>query len=115
MPLKHRIDAQLLSSRYRQQGIHGFIGPIERDGGGVGDKEVVEGDRGIDLDHFVAHAWPREVVDPGGVRGEELGWAGGHPGRKAGVGFFCGRNLPAHYEEHYIPVRVSIEALITRF
>lgn len=97
MPLKHRINIQLIRPRNRQIRIPCFIWPVQAECSGVGDEEFVKGDFGVDLNHFVAHARPGEVVYPGGVRSEELGGARGDPVGEAVVGFLCGVDLPAHY------------------
>jgi hypothetical protein len=36
----------------------GFVGPVERDGGGEGDEEVLETDKGFDLAEAVAEFGP---------------------------------------------------------
>ena len=112
--LKNRIDAQLVGAIHAQQGVVVFIRPIQAEGGGVGDEEFVEGDVGVDMDHFVAHARPREVVHPGRVWGEELGGTGRYPVGEAVVGFLRGEDLPAHYQEHYVAGKGLLVLLMWR-
>jgi len=69
MPLKHRIDAQLLRPRHRQQRIAGLVRPVHGERGGVGDEEFVEGDGREGGDEGFAHEGEGEVVDPGGMGG----------------------------------------------
>lgn len=104
MPLKHGVDTHLIAPRHGQQRILGLIRPIEAKGSGVGNEEFVKRYCVIDLSHFLAHDWPGEVIDPGWVGSKQLGRPGRDPPREAGVGLFCGRDLPAHYQEHNIPV-----------
>ena len=80
------------------------VGPIDRDGGGVGNEELVKGDAGVDADEFFAHAWEGQMVYPGGMRGEKLAGAWCDPVRETVVGFLGGANLPAHDYEHYVPM-----------
>ena len=102
VPFEHGVDEQLFGSFLGEQGVRGLIGPVQRQGGRVGDEEVVEVDAGVYLDEFVAHARPGEVVYPGGVGAEELGRPRGDPFGEAVVVFLRGRDLPAHDEEHYV-------------
>ena len=87
MPFEHGVDEELLGSFLGEQGVGGLVRPIQRQRGRVGDEEVVEVDAGVDLDEFVAHAGPGEVVYPGGVRAEELGRPRGDPFGQAVVVF----------------------------
>ena len=48
------------------------------------------------------------MVDPDGVRGEELARARGHPFGETVVGFLRGRDLPAHDEEHDVQYRDAL-------
>lgn len=103
MFLKRRTQPQLLPPirpRNRHKDLAIRVGPIEADGGGIRDEELVKGDGGVGAGELVAHAGEWEVVDPAGVRVEELGGAGGAPGGEAVVGFGGGGDAVAHYEEH---------------
>lgn len=97
MSLKHRINTQLIRPWHSQQRISRLIRPIQAQSGSIGNEEIVKRDGRKDLDHFVAHSGPGEVVYPGWVWGEDLGGPGGNPVGKAVVRFLCGGYLPAHY------------------
>lgn len=100
MFLEAGTEAQLLTARDGDEDLLIRVGPVEADGGGVGDEELVEGDGRAGAGELVAHAGEGEVVDPGGVRVEELAGPGGGPAGEPVVVFECWGDAVAHYEEH---------------
>lgn len=54
------------------------------------------------LDDGIAHAWEREVIDPGRVRNAELELRWFEPVRETGVVFSRGGDLPTQQQEHAV-------------
>lgn len=99
MPFKHRVHRHL-ALLARDQRILRFVRPIQRERNRVRDEEGFEGDFGVQVYHLVAHARPRDIVDPGGVRRHVLRCERGDPFGESLVVFRRGTDLPAHGEEH---------------
>ena len=93
---EQRVQDQVRGVRAGHEDVVGVVRPVEGDGGSVGDEEVVEGNRGVDPDQLVAHLRPGQVVDPGRVRCEQLGWAGCEPLGQLVVRLLRRPDLPAH-------------------
>ena len=61
---------------------------------------MIEGNVLVGRDKFITHAWKGDVVDPGGVKGHELGRAWCEEFGDAVVVFLGGGDHPAREREH---------------
>ena len=102
MALKHGVDRQVLALGGRKQTVGWLVGPVDRQGGCVGDEPVLEWVVTVTGDELVAHLGPRQVFDPGGVGGEELARPRRHPLGHALVVILAWRDLPPQHKEHHV-------------
>ena len=100
MSFKHRINNRIFILRRGNQAIDLIIRPIDIQIRGVGNKPIFKTVILMISDQLVAHAWPGNMFDPGGMGVEDLSCGGSHPFRHAFVVLWCRIDLPSHLHEH---------------
>lgn len=76
------------------QRVHGSVGPVDAQAGGVQVAELGGAVLGLVVDEAVAQFGPGDLVHPDGVRSYELGGARGEPGGEGFVDLGGGGDLP---------------------
>lgn len=105
MALESRVDDGLVLLRGRDQAVAVLVRPVDADVGGEGDEPVLEAVVGVVGHQLVAHARPRDVVDPRRVLDVDLRRRRPHPVHQPLKVFLCWVDVPSHVDEHGVQHR----------
>lgn len=105
MAFKRRVDDGLVLFRRRDQAVAVLVGPVDADVGRERDEPVLEAVVGVVGDELVAHARPRDVVDPRRVLVVDLRRRRPHPVHQPLEVLLRRVDVPPHVDEHGVQDR----------